>query len=363
MNIGIDGYEANTDKRVGIGQYAYQVITGLYNLDERNDYTIFLPTKALPDLPHERKNWKYIVGSPGSFWTIIQLPVLIKTQKLDIFFSPTHYVPWFTNVPKVFSIMDLSYLHFPQMFKTKDYLKLKYMTLYSVKHARKILTISEFSKQEIVKNYNVLQSDIIVTYPGFTKLELPEFHFQKDILSKYEITKRYLLFVGTLQPRKNISRLLKAFDLLNKNDVQLVLVGKKGWLYGPIFAAIEKSPRKEDILVLDFVDGTDLPTLYANATCFVLPSLHEGFGIPVAEALLYGCPVVVSNTSSLPEVAGDTGIYVNPLEVEDIALGLKKGLQLKPEARLSLSKKGQEHIKKFNWETCVKKTLETLNNL
>src|SRR3989344_5431318 len=166
MNIGIDGYEANTDERVGIGQYAYQVLKYLSKLDNQNNYTVFLPTPALIDMPVISQHWNYVVGTPASFWTIKQLPALIKTKTLDLFFSPTHYIPWFTQVPRVFSIMDLSYLHFPRMFATKDYMQLKYMTLYSIKHARKIFTISEFSKREITKHYKFPAEHISVTYPG-----------------------------------------------------------------------------------------------------------------------------------------------------------------------------------------------------
>ena len=166
MNIGIDGYEANTDKLVGIGQYAYQVIHYIYKLDATNNYVIFLPTPPLPKMPAPRTNWKYVVGKPGNLWTVRQLPQLIKNNPVDLFFSPTHYVPWFTSIPKVFSIMDLSYLHFPRLFNFKDYMQLKYMTLYSVKNAQKIFTISEFSKQEIVEYYKFSEKNIVVTYPG-----------------------------------------------------------------------------------------------------------------------------------------------------------------------------------------------------
>ena len=362
MHIGIDGYEANTHKRVGIGQYAYQVIKYLHQLDQKNSYTIFLPSLPLQDLPETKSNWKYTIGNPGSLWTIRQLPGLIQKNPVDLFFSPTHYLPWFTQMPKVLSVMDLSYLHYPGLFKFKDLIQLKYMGLYSIKRAQKIFTISEFTKKEIIEHYHYPKDKIMVTYPGYSKLRIKSSELRtRDIRTKYGIKGRYILFVGTIQPRKNVDRLIEAFEMFNM-EADLVLVGKKGWLYESIFRAIEASPKKDAIHYLDFVTEAELVSLYQNAACFVLPSLYEGFGIPVAEAMQNGCPVVVSNTSSLPEVAGEAGIYVNPLAAQDIAEGLHKALQLKPEERSRRVELGRKHIEQFSWEICAKKTLEVLNS-
>ena len=244
------------------------------------------------------------------------------------------------------------------MFRLKDLLQLKYMGLYSIKKAQKILTISEFSKKEIVKYYNYPEKDIVVTYPGVNnfKYQISNIKFQ---ISK--VTGKYILFVGTVQPRKNIQRLIGALEQLDE-DIQLVIVGKKGWLYESIFAAIAKSSKKENIVYLDYVTEDTLVHLYQNALCFVLPSLYEGFGLPVVEAMNYGCPVVVSNTTSLPEVAGDVGIYVNPEDVTDIAQGLKKALQLTKKDRESIVRKGKEQAQKFTWENCARKTIDVLNS-
>lgn len=172
MFIGIDGYEANVSQRVGISQYAHQLLLQIYKQDKNNEYLVFLPAKPFPDFPKEKDNWHYIIGKPGSLWTVLQLPNLIKQKKLDLFFSPTHYAPWFTKIPKIISIMDLSYLSYPEMFKIKDLLQLKYMTKYSIKHAQKVLTISEFSRSEIIKYYKYPEKDIVVTYPGVDKSEI-----------------------------------------------------------------------------------------------------------------------------------------------------------------------------------------------
>lgn len=361
MNIGIDGYEANTLNRVGIGQYAFQLLHHMHQLDKKNSYTIFLPEKPLTDMPKTRIGWEYVVGRPGGFWTIKQLPFLIRNKQLDVFFSPTHYTPWFSNIPQVMSIMDLSYLYFPKLFKKKDLLQLRIMGGKSIRRAKRILTISEFSKNEIVKKYKIPRQNIFVTYPGLN----PDFEYKNTgnenvILKKYGVNNIFILFIGTLQPRKNISRLIAAFDTIEDEKLELVIIGKKGWLYEPILAKIQKAKKKNLIRVLDFVPDELLPVFYQNAQCFTLPSLYEGFGIPVLEALHFGCPVVISNVTSLPEVAGKVAIYVNPENIQDIAKGLIKALQLKPEERKSLILEGYKQAKKFQWTTCAQKTITAL---
>lgn len=358
MHIGIDGYESNTTQRVGIGQYGFQLLTHMHKIDHSNEYTIFLPTAPLGDMPPQNSRWRYVIGKPGTLWTIRQLPGLIKKTSLDVFFSPTHYAPWFTRIPKVISIMDLSYLHFPDMFRRKDYLQLRYMGEYSIRNAQKILTISEFSKSEIVNNYGKKNGDIVVTYPGKNSIIADQ---QAKIGLKVQelLSTKYILFVGTIQPRKNIVRLVDAFEQLHE-DVHLVIVGKKGWIYEPIIKRIELSVKKDKIVRLDFVTDYELIMLYKSAKCFVLPSLYEGFGMPVIDALSYGCLVVVSNTSSLPEVAGEGGIKVDPEDTKSIAGGLTKALQLTAKDKERITKLGITHIQKFDWKVCAQKTIDVL---
>jgi len=256
--------------------------------------------------------------------------------------------------------MDVSYLKFPELFQSADLNQLTKWTKYSVKKAKGIFTISQASKDDIIKEYGVPGGRVTVTYPGIkavlTGLTMSE------LSSKYGIKRDYVLFVGTLQPRKNIVRLIEAFSKLNKPDLDLVIVGKKGWKFEEILAAPKKFEIENKVKFLDSVTDEDLPAFYKNAVCFVLPSLYEGFGLPVLEAMNYGCPVVTSNVSSLPEAGGDAALYVDPLSVDDI----KKNLELiinDKELRNKLIKKGYEQVKKFNWEKTARETLRALESI
>jgi len=258
------------------------------------------------------------------------------------------------------AIMDLSYLKFPGMFKPKDLYQLREWTAYSANRAAKIFTISEASKNDIIKWYHVPERNIVVTYPGF--------HMSDP--KKPVGEKNYILSVGTLQPRKNYVRLIEAFGIfLKKNkqkfsDLKLLIIGKKGWLYEDIFEAPKKFGVQDRVKFLDFVPDADLPAYYRNALCFALPSLYEGFGLPVVEAMSYGCPVVVSNVSSLPEIAGKAAVYVDPGSAGSIAEGILTAVRqrnlIQGKNRI---KAGETQVKKFTWQKAAKQALEVLEKV
>jgi len=371
MIIAIDGYEANAENRVGVGRFAYEMLRHLFEEGKRKkvkgksnlQFRIYLPSQPMADMPKETSWWQYRVVSPQKLWTFLALPFYLSadTPRADVIFSPTHYVPRFTSIPKIFSIMDLSYVHFPQLFRTKDLHQLVHWTAYSARHAKEIMTISDFSKRAILKEYGVPKDRVHVVYPGLTELRTQNSMTKENMMNMYKISKNYILSVGTLQPRKNFVRLIEAFSKLKDKEVELVIIGKKGWLYDEILAAPKKYNIEGRVKFLDFVPDGDLPSFYKNALCFALPSLYEGFGLPVLEAMSYGCPVVVSNTSSLPEIAGEAGIYVEPENVESICDGL---LTAVGERNLVQGKKrvafGLKRAKLFTWENAAKKTLDIL---
>jgi len=273
--------------------------------------------------------------------------------------------------------MDLSYIHYPEMFKKNDLYQLKHWTSYSVKNASKVIAISESTKNDIIKNYKqslradalkVARENVVVVYPGIKvksqKLKVKSTMQNISLLKeKYGIEGQFILFVGTLQPRKNIVRLIDAFSRLKRiTNLQLVIVGKKGWLYQDILAAPKKFEIEDRVKFLDFVPDEDLSAFYQNAICFILPSLYEGFGLPVLEAMKYGCPVLASNVSSLPEAGGDAALYFDPLNVDDIAQKIEQVLKDNT-LRRKMKEKGFEQAKKFSWEKAAEKTLEVLRGV
>ena len=185
----------------------------------------------------------------------------------------------------------------------------------------------------------------------------------KLLKEKYKINKKYILFVGTLQPRKNIVRLIEAFSKIHhQQQLNLVIVGKKGWMYEEILEAPKQYGIENQIKFLEFVPDEDLSLLYKNALCFVLPSLYEGFGLPVLEAMTQGCPVITSNVSSLPEAGGDAALYVNPEDVDEIAAKMQS-LVKDEELRKTLIEKGYKQVKKFSWEKAARETLKVLEEV
>ncbi|MEK7159899.1 MAG: glycosyltransferase family 1 protein [Patescibacteria group bacterium] len=369
MLIGIDGNEANVEKRVGIGEYAYELLMQFHKSQISNlKFQIYLKEQPRVDMLPPTEKWRYKIIGPKKIWTQFALPVsLFLGKKPDVFFTPSHYAPRFSSAPTVISVMDLSFIRFPELFAKKDLYQLKNWTAYSVKNAKKILTISEFSKNDIIKEYEVEPKDIIVTYPGIRENESSKVHnvykaeSMKDLNKKFGINKEYILFVGTLQPRKNIEKLIEAFSKIDK-DIFLVIVGKKGWLYDDILKAPQKFGILEKVKFLDFVSDSELPSLYKNALCFVLPSLYEGFGLPVLEAMKNGCPVITSNVSSLPEAGGDAALYFDPENTDEISKTIEKVIEDK-NLREEMIKKGYLQVKKFSWEKTAKQTLKVLEEV
>ena len=256
--------------------------------------------------------------------------------------------------------MDVSYIHFPKLFQKSDLRQLKIWTKFSVKKAKRIFTISKASKDDIIKEYGVSEDKITVTYPGIKQVSGIKYQVlsMDELEKKYGIKKDYILFVGTLQPRKNIVRLIEAFARLSRssliiNPLSLIILGKKGWMYEDIINSPKKFGVEDKVKFLDNVTDEDLPIFYKNAECFVLPSLYEGFGLPILEAMQNGCPVVTSNVSSLPEAGGDAALYFDPNNPEDIAQTMEKVLSDK-KLRETMIKKGFEQVKKFSWEKTAK---------
>ena len=363
IKIGIDGNEANVSEKVGVSVYTFNILKYFSKIASKEiQFVVFLKNQTQSNLPKENKYFKYNVV-PGKFlWSQIFLPFALYFNKnIDVFFSPAHYLPRFCPVPQVVTIHDLAYLYFPDDFTKKDLWQLINWTNLSIKKATQIIAVSKTTKKDIVKNYQINENKISVVYNGFEKQDQrSNIKNQSDSL-KIKNKEKFILFVGTIQPRKNLSVLIDAFSefALTNKDFKLIIVGKKGWLYNDIFEKVKIMKLKDKIIFAGHVDDNELVGYYKNAFCLVLPSLYEGFGIPVLEAMSYGCPVISSFTSALPEVGGDASLYFDPKNSGDLLEKLRE-LKDNKELRKELILKGRQRIKNFSWEKCGRETLDVI---
>jgi len=365
MTIGVDAFEASVNKRVGVGRLAVEILKNLATIDQRNHYRLYLPDKPLPDLPVESANWHYQTTLTKRLWSQISLPLqLLKERRdLDTFLSLSHYAPRLCPVPYTLFLLDLSFIYFPEMFRSQDLYKLVNWTRYSAAKATKIIAISQATKDDIIKFYKLKQAKIEVVYPGIMPVQKLDKN-SSQVLKKYNVGIDYLLYVGTLQPRKNLVRLIEVFAKIVKKypHLKLVIAGKKGWLYEEIFQKTQVLALENKVIFTGFVADDDLPYLYSQAKALILISLYEGFGFPVLEAMSYGTPVVCSNVSSLPEIAGEAAILVDPTSNAKIEAGLLKVLSLSPQEKRYFQEKGLIQAKKFTWQKAAEKTLAIIES-
>ncbi len=363
MVIGVDINEANIGQRVGVNQVAFAVFKNLVSVLPEGDKVIALSKeRPLPDMPSSSEKLAYEIFGPKRLWVLTGLTkrLLFNQPKIDVLFSPSHYTPLLSRVPSVIYLMDLSYERFgTEYFTSYDINQLKRWTPLSCRKAKHIITISEFSKKEIIDLYHVKPEKISVVYPGFDReiyhSKIPKTK-QLQVRKKYGLRGKYFCYVGTLQPRKNLLRLVEAFAKLPNKEVKLVIGGKKGWLYDQIFDLVKKLKLEERVIFLGFVPNEDLPGLIKGSIAYVLPSLYEGFGIPPVEAQAVGVPVVVSAVSSLPEVVGASGIYIqDPTDTDSIKKALVNAIGLRKHEREAIVEVGKENTKRFDWEQSAKK--------
>lgn len=377
MIIGIDGNEANVINRVGVNKYAFEMLCGLKKINEDkaipNNLIVYLKNKALSDLPKETDNFKYKIISGGGLWILTKLtPYLLgNPEKIEVLFSPSHYTTPFISIPTICSIMDLDYLVNSTQFEKKVLWQLKYWTAISIFASKHVLTISEASKKDIVRHYPKALEKTTVTYLGYDKEkfnnQIPE-DLVRRVKNKYSIVENYILFLSTLKPSKNVGGLIDAYLILKNNKAfknlpQLVVAGKKGWMYESIYKKVKDLGLESNVVFTDFVDEKDKPALIAGAKVFILPSFWEGFGLDVLSAFGCGTPVVVSNVGSLPEVAGEVGIYCDPNNQKSIAIGIEKVLKMESKEYNRMVNLGYKQANKFSWEKCSQKTLETIENV
>jgi glycosyltransferase involved in cell wall biosynthesis len=269
---------------------------------------------------------------------------------------------------KVLTVHDMTYYTYPDTMRFFTKLAFALNLKLSCKRADKIIAVSEFTKKEIIRFLHINHEKIIVI-PNAVDTTI--FHPMTDLKSienikkKYNIATDYFIYIGTLEPRKNLIRLIKAYKLLKEkhlNVPKLLIGGKQGWFYESIFDTVQSLQLEKDIIFLDYVPEEDKVPLLCGSLAFLFLSLYEGFGIPPLEAMACGIPVLISNTASLPEVVGDAALLVNPFDIEDISRGME-GLLYDDNLRKDLSKRGLERAKIFSWERVAAMTMDVYNSL
>jgi glycosyltransferase involved in cell wall biosynthesis len=381
LNIAIDANEANTFDRVGSNVYAYQVLKHLDLITKKDSsikLTVLLSSKPVKDMPKTHEGLSYLVLKPKFLWTQWALPIyLFKNRyKYHVLLSLGHYAPRISLVPYISSVMDLGYIHFPAHFNKNDLFKLTNWTKYSVKNAKQILTISEFSKKEIVKHYHKDPKNIFIGFPSFSMPNEYSVVRYKSFLRKHKIQKPYIFYLGTLQPRKNLNKLISAFEIFlddfqslqNKlktdyKTPQLVIGGKIGWLADDLLLQVKKSKARKQIIMAGFIPDELKQPMFEHATCSVLIGLHEGFGIPALESLATDTIPVVAESASLPEVVGDAGVYVNPHQISSITEGLKTAFTIHTRKKRIYKLKARKQLKKFNWQATAEIVLLKLKQV
>ncbi|PIU03177.1 hypothetical protein COT44_04765 [Candidatus Shapirobacteria bacterium CG08_land_8_20_14_0_20_39_18] len=362
MKIGIDISQL-AYPGTGVATYTENLVNNLLNIDKENEYVLFYSSLRIENKRLKIENIKHRSNIknfrfPPIFLELIWnkfhiLPIETFTGKLDLFHTSDWLEPP-AKCPKVTTIHDLTVLKYPETFVPRgghDIVANQKRKLDLVKKESKIIiAVSENTKKDIVELLGIPESRIKVIYEAADEIYNPSTPLKVNkIKKKYGIEGKYILAVGTREPRKNLARVIEAHSRLTRSNlVTLVIAGKYGW-------GSEKSNIKDKKLkILGFVLKEDLALLYSGAECFVYPPLYEGFGLPVLEAMASGCPVVTSNVSSLAEIAGKAAILVNPENVEEIVQGIEKAIKNKEE----MTKKGLIRAKEFSWEKTARETLK-----
>lgn len=386
MRIGIDARTILSPEKgdaIGAGHYTYQLIRHLLEIDQKNEYVLFFDfrvrEKDIKKFTKPNVKIKFYPFSdykkylPGMYNEILGTATL-QRENLDVLHSTsyTSRIPSGYQGKTVVTFQDMIMYHAPQYLPQVKRLRERTVAKLMAKKADRIIASSIALKDELNRYLGVSTEKTEVIYSGLDKrfFQTPDVNVEK-MLAKYGINKKYLLFLGTLEPSKNITRLLQAFAKLKKEysdnggkkfEYQLVLAGKRGWLSDEYMRIIKNLGLSKDVVFTGYIIGDELVPLFKHSEFFIMPSLYEGFGMTVLEAFATKTPAIISNTTSLAEIAGDGALAVNPLSVEDIVEAMKKFLEdenLKNEYR----EKGFAIAQKFDWNETARRTLEIYENL
>lgn len=367
MRIGIDASRAVTGQRTGTEAYAYFLIQALLPLATGRNHEVHLyfnhapPPDLFPAVPGVHH---HILPFPR-LWTHLRLAAHLERQRPDVFFTPAHVIPLTYRGPSVATVHDLGYRFFPQAHTRSQVAYLHWSTAHNARRSRLSLADSQATKRDLVQQYGIRPDKIHVVYPGIDPTLAPVTDPAQlaAVQQKYGIRAPYLLYVGTLQPRKNLERLVRAYAASGLTEYQLVLAGRPGWQSEGILVAVQEvngqQPERPAIHLPGFVDEADKAALLSGATALLYPSLYEGFGFPVLEAQACGTPVLCADNSSLPEVAGDAALLVDAADQEAICKAMCRLVE-DGALRERLVQAGFANVQRFRWQEAAGQVLEVL---
>lgn len=362
--IGIDASRAATGQRTGTEAYAYYLIQALIPQAAAAGHRLrlYFNQRPTPGLFPETTAVTHVNIPFPRLWTHLRLAAELHRRPPDIFFTPAHVIPYTYPGPSVATVHDLGFHHFPEAHPRRQRLYLRWSTRHNACRSRRVLVDSQATRADLMQIVHTPPAKIDVVYPGIDPDLQPvtDPTLIAETSRRYGITPPYLLYIGTIQPRKNLVRLVKAFSAAEV-DQQLVLAGKMGWLSRPTREAINDLPLnvQKRIILPGFVPDADKAALLSGATALLFPSLHEGFGFPLLEAQVCATAVLTATTSSLPEVAGSGALLVDPLDTGAIADGIRR-LTTDDDLRRQLIAAGRHNVKRFTWETAASQTLTAL---
>lgn len=359
MRIVVDAHMAGKGE-TGNETYVVNLVSNLAQLPNMRCAAAVMPEAKLP-APLQKGDVEILSLSSSRNWMrlIHALPTLCKNWRADLL-HVTYTGPFFTSCPLVVSVHDISFKHYPEFFSPRDRLLFATLLPLTLRRASAVITISEYSKQKILDSFPFLNGKMYVTLLAPNTLFQPvrEGELLQAIRTRYGIHSRFILAVGNLQPRKNLLRLISAFATIRRQIdlVQLVIVGKDQWQSSKIYARVKQLNVEDDVIFTGYVSDEDLMLLYNAADVYVYPSIYEGFGLPILEAMACGTPVVTSNTTSMPEVAGDAALLVDPFQEDQIVYAIQRILT-ESDLALSLSNKGLERVRQFSWQKTAQQTV------
>ncbi len=357
MRIAIDASRCTVQRVTGTEQYAIELIRAIILQNTEHQLTLYFRDAPRSDLFPASLLVKHRIIPFRRAWTHLRFATALWRDRPDVTFVPAHTLPFFFPGRAVVTVHDLGYCYFPQAHPMRQRLYLNWTTRYSAARASVILADSAATAADLTRFYGTKSAKTRVVYPGVEKLSIGDIEAARQ---KYSLPNQYFLFIGTLQPRKNIARIVQAFQRWKtahpSDETGLVLAGGKGWLFDPAWVS-----GVDGVHLPGYIDDADKGALYAGARALVFPTLYEGFGFPVIEAMGCGTPVIASETSSLPELVGDAGLLVNPLDIKAIAAAMSQ-ISDDQALRRKLRERGYQQAAKFTWEQAGAQTLDALEN-